>query len=136
MRLRLPRQSIKGLPFLQVSREGGCTAWGSYYETALDVRLIRNAAALVAASQTLLFNDWKNAARLKRNESDWLRHASSSEVLCATHCTEKAILLRSGLLADQSETASPWLGVWGKPPAARGLGLRSIVDLQVASEYF
>jgi hypothetical protein len=22
---------------------------------------------------TLLFNDWKNAARLKRNESDWLR---------------------------------------------------------------
>ena len=35
--------------------------------------LIRNAAALAAASSTLLFSDWKNAARLKRNESDWLR---------------------------------------------------------------
>ena len=37
------------------------------------LRLIRNAAALAAVSPTLLFNDWKNAARLKRNESDWLR---------------------------------------------------------------
>jgi len=37
------------------------------------LRLIRNAAALAAASSTLLFSDWKNAARLKRNESDWLR---------------------------------------------------------------
>jgi hypothetical protein len=31
------------------------------------LRLIRNAAALAAVSPTLLFNDWKNAARLKRN---------------------------------------------------------------------
>ena len=37
------------------------------------LRLIRNAAALAAASPTLLFNDWKHAACLKRNESDWLR---------------------------------------------------------------
>jgi hypothetical protein len=37
------------------------------------LRLIHNAAALAAASLTLLFNDGKNAARLKRNESDWLR---------------------------------------------------------------
>ena len=36
------------------------------------LRLIRNAAALAAASPTLLFSDWKNAARLKRNESDLL----------------------------------------------------------------
>jgi hypothetical protein len=36
-------------------------------------RLIRNAAALAAASPTLLLSDWKNDARLKRNESDWLR---------------------------------------------------------------
>jgi hypothetical protein len=28
------------------------------------LRLIRNAAALAAARPTLLFNDWKNAARL------------------------------------------------------------------------
>jgi hypothetical protein len=37
------------------------------------LRLIRNAAALAAARPTLLFNDWKNSALLKRNESDWLR---------------------------------------------------------------
>jgi hypothetical protein len=37
------------------------------------LRLIRNAAALAAASPTLLFSDWKNATRLKRKESDWLR---------------------------------------------------------------
>ena len=37
------------------------------------LRLIRNAAAFAAASPTLFFNEWKNAARLKRNESDWLR---------------------------------------------------------------
>jgi hypothetical protein len=34
------------------------------------LRLICNAAA---ASPTLLFNDWQDAARLKRNESHWLR---------------------------------------------------------------
>ena len=39
--------------------------------------LIRNAAAFAAASPTLLFNDSKTAARLKRNESDSL-HASGS----------------------------------------------------------
>ena len=38
----------------------------------LRLRLILNAAALAAASPTLLFSDWKNAARLDRNESDWL----------------------------------------------------------------
>jgi len=37
------------------------------------LRLILSAAALVAVSPTLLFSDWLNAARLKRNESDWLR---------------------------------------------------------------
>jgi hypothetical protein len=36
------------------------------------LRLILNAAALAAASPTLLFSDWKNAARLDRNESVWL----------------------------------------------------------------
>jgi hypothetical protein len=49
------------------------------------LRLIRDAAALAAASLTLLFSDWKNAARLRRDESDWLRcdavHASGSEGL-------------------------------------------------------
>jgi hypothetical protein len=34
------------------------------------LRLIRNAAALAAASRTLLFSDRQNAARLKRNESE------------------------------------------------------------------
>ena len=33
-------------------------------------KFIRNAAALAAARPTLLFNDWKNAARLNRNDSD------------------------------------------------------------------
>ena len=47
--------------------------WGGYYATALELRLIRNAVAFAAASPTLLFNDWKNAAHLKRNESDWVR---------------------------------------------------------------
>ena len=39
------------------------------------LRLILNATALAsaAASPTLLFSDWLNAARLKRNESEWLR---------------------------------------------------------------
>jgi hypothetical protein len=37
------------------------------------LRLILNAAALAAASQTLLLSDWYNAARLYRNESDWFR---------------------------------------------------------------
>jgi hypothetical protein len=37
------------------------------------LRLIRNAATFAAASPILLFNPWKNAARLKRNESDLLR---------------------------------------------------------------
>ena len=37
------------------------------------LRLILNAAALAAARPTLLFSDWKNAARLFRNKSDWLR---------------------------------------------------------------
>ena len=45
------------------------------------LRLILNAAALAAASPTLLLSDWYNAARLYRNESDWLRwHSSGSEV--------------------------------------------------------
>ena len=37
------------------------------------LRLIRNAAALAAASPPLLFSDWYNAEWLKRNGSDWLR---------------------------------------------------------------
>ena len=34
------------------------------------LRLILNAAALAAASPTLLFRPWQNAARLNRNDSD------------------------------------------------------------------
>ena len=36
------------------------------------LRLILNTAALAAASQTLIFINWKNAAHLKQNKSDWL----------------------------------------------------------------
>jgi hypothetical protein len=36
------------------------------------IHLIRNAAVLAPVSLTLLFNDWKNAAHLKQNKSDWL----------------------------------------------------------------
>ena len=61
--------------------------------------LIRNAAAFAAASPTLLFSNWKNAARLKRNESDWLRRdgipvavkcASVSRWACRTVEKEEA----------------------------------------------
>ena len=41
---------------------------GCYYATDIDIEV-----DLAAACPTLLFNDWKNAARLKQNESDWLR---------------------------------------------------------------
>ena len=37
---------------------------------AAELRINLNAAALVAASPTLLFSDCQNAARLKRDESD------------------------------------------------------------------
>ena len=53
------------------AREGACTGAATMPEPP-TLRLILNAAALAAASPTLIFNDWKNAARLKRNESDWL----------------------------------------------------------------
>jgi hypothetical protein len=33
-------------------------SWGCHYDTTLILRLILNAAALVAASPTLLFSDW------------------------------------------------------------------------------
>ena len=35
----------------------GSVHWGYYYATALELRLILNAAALAAASPTLLFSD-------------------------------------------------------------------------------
>ena len=57
-------------------QEGGGEEGERVKERALVRRLrlglILNAAALAAASPTLLFSDWKNAARLDRNESDWL----------------------------------------------------------------
>jgi len=40
--------------------------------TALNLEVDPQRRRLAAASPTLLFDDWKNAARLKRNESDWL----------------------------------------------------------------
>ena len=52
-------------------REGACIGAATMLQP-WTLRLIRNAAALAAASSTLLFSDWKNAARLKRNESNWL----------------------------------------------------------------
>jgi hypothetical protein len=49
------------------------------------LRLIRNAAALAAASPTLLFSDWKNSARLKRSKSEWLRwYGTPVAVKCAS----------------------------------------------------
>ncbi len=45
------------------AREGACTG-AAQMPRPSTWRLIRNAAALAAASLTLLFNDWKNAARL------------------------------------------------------------------------
>jgi hypothetical protein len=54
------------------AREGACTGAATMPQPS-TLRLIRNAAALAAASPTLLVSDWKNATRLKRNESDWLR---------------------------------------------------------------
>jgi hypothetical protein len=47
--------------------------WGCDYATAIDVEVDPQRRRLAAASPTLLFSDWKNAARLKRNESNWLR---------------------------------------------------------------
>ena len=44
------------------AREGACTG-AAQMPRPSTWRLIRNAAALAAASLTLLFNDWKNAAR-------------------------------------------------------------------------
>ena len=52
------------------AREGACI-WVVTTPQPRILRLILNAAAL-AASPTLLFRPWQNAARLKRNESDWL----------------------------------------------------------------
>ena len=52
-------------------REGACAGDATMLHPSM-LRLIRNAAALAAASPTLLFSDWKNAARLNRNAlSDW-----------------------------------------------------------------
>jgi hypothetical protein len=42
-------------------------------QSSATLRLICNAVAFAVTSQTLLFNNWKNASRLKQNESDWLR---------------------------------------------------------------
>jgi hypothetical protein len=60
--------------------------------------MILNAAALAAASPTLLFSDWYNAARLKRNESEWLRCVKCASVsqrqkgYCYTNfCTNRAV---------------------------------------------
>jgi hypothetical protein len=36
----------------------GSVHWGYYYATDIDIEFIRNAAALAAASTTLLFSDW------------------------------------------------------------------------------
>jgi hypothetical protein len=52
-------------------REGACVG-GSTTPKPSILRLILNAAGLAAASPTLLFKNRKNAARLYRNESDWL----------------------------------------------------------------
>jgi hypothetical protein len=38
--------------------EGAAVHWGCYYAITHDLRLILNAAALAAASPTLLFSDW------------------------------------------------------------------------------
>jgi hypothetical protein len=36
----------------------GSLHWGCYYATALDIEVVLNAAALAAASPTLLLRDW------------------------------------------------------------------------------
>jgi hypothetical protein len=54
------------------AREGACTGAATMPQPS-TLRLIRNAAALAAASPTWIFSGWWNAARLKRNEYDWLR---------------------------------------------------------------
>jgi hypothetical protein len=50
-------------------REGACIGAATMLQP-WTLRLILNAAALAAASPTLLFRPWKNAARLNRNDSD------------------------------------------------------------------
>jgi hypothetical protein len=61
-----------GLGRRRGAREGACTGADTMPQPS-TLRLILNAAALAVVSPTLLFSDWQNAARLKRNESDWLR---------------------------------------------------------------
>ena len=51
------------------AQEGACTGAATMPQPSTS-RLIRIAAALAAACPTLLFSDWYNAERLKRNESD------------------------------------------------------------------
>jgi hypothetical protein len=65
--------------------EGGACTRAATMPQPSTLRLIRNAAALAAASPTLHFNHWKNAARLKRNESDWLHcNGTPVAVKCAS----------------------------------------------------
>jgi hypothetical protein len=47
--------------------------WGCDYATAVDVEVDPQRRRFAAANPILLFKPGKNAARLKRNESDWLR---------------------------------------------------------------
>jgi hypothetical protein len=54
------------------AREGACTGTATMTQPS-TLRLIRNTAALAAASPTWIFSGWWNAACLKRNDSDWLR---------------------------------------------------------------
>ena len=66
------------------AREGACTGAATMPQPSTS-RLIRIAAALAAASPSLLFSDWKNPPRLKRKESDWLRcDGTQVEVKCAS----------------------------------------------------
>jgi hypothetical protein len=63
------------------------------------LRLIRNTAALAAASPTLLFNDWKNAARWKWNESVWFRcDGTPVAVKCASVSRWACIVLQEVLV--------------------------------------
>jgi hypothetical protein len=47
--------------------------WVCCYATDLDIEVDPQRHRLAVSSLTLLFSDWQNASRLKRNESDWLR---------------------------------------------------------------
>jgi hypothetical protein len=51
----------------------GSVHWGCYYATALDIEVDPQRRRLGRRESDLFFSDRKNAERLKRNESDWLR---------------------------------------------------------------